>query len=157
MGKHGILVGMTVAAATVALAGCSQNKSAPSSSPGASAPAGSTQAGPPKVIVDGQSQNITGQVTCTPVSGNLSIGIGDPTNGVGAVVTTANPPAVPSVGLGNVNGVTLGYAAAAPNPGPAPSATKSGNTYTIKGTATGMDPSNSQQVTKPFEIDATCP
>lgn len=157
MVKHGILVGTTVAAAAVAsLVGCSQNKSAPSS-PAASAPAGSAQAGPPKVLVDGQSQNITGQVTCTQVSGSLSIGIGDPTNGVGAVVTNANPPAVQSVGLGSVNGVTLGYAAAAPNPGAAPSATKSGSTYTIKGTATGMDASNSQQVTKPFEIDATCP
>lgn len=158
MGKHQISVGMTLAAVTVAsLVGCSQNKSAPSSSPAASAPAGSAQAGPPKVIVDGQTQNITGQVTCTQVNGNTSIGIGDPTNGVGAVVTNANPPSVPSVGLGSVSGVTLGYASAAPNPGTPPQVTKSGNTYSIKGTATGMDPSNSQQVTKPFEIDATCP
>lgn len=114
-------------------------------------------AGPPKVIVDGQNQNVTGQVSCNQVSGNLSIGIGDPTDGVGAVVTNADPPAVQSVGLGSVNGVTLGYAAATPNPGRGAQATKSGNTYTIKGTATGTDASNSQQVTKPFEIDATCP
>jgi lipoprotein LpqH len=151
--KHGISVGMAVAAVTVAsLVGCSQNKSAPGSPPAGSAPAG-----PPKVLVDGQNQNVTGQVSCNQVSGNLSIGIGDPTNGVGAVVTNADPPAVQSVGLGSVNGVTLGYAAAAPNPGGSAQATKSGNTYTIKGTATGMDASNSQQVTKPFELDATCP
>ncbi len=153
MAKHGIVCGMAVAAITVAsLVGCSQNKSAQSSSPAGSAPAG-----PPKVIVDGQNQNITGQVSCTQVSGNLSIGIGDPTSGLGAVVTTADPPAVQSVGLGSVNGVTLGYAAAAPTPGSTPQATKSGNTYTVKGTATGVDATNSQQVSKPFEIDATCP
>ncbi|MGC2652507.1 MAG: lipoprotein LpqH, partial [Mycobacterium sp.] len=104
MAKHGISVGMAVAAVTVAsLVGCSQNKSAPGSSPAGSAPAG-----PPKVIVDGQNQNVTGQVSCNQMSGNLSIGIGDPTNGVGAVVTNADPPAVQSVGLGSVNGVTLG-------------------------------------------------
>ncbi len=153
MAKHGVLVGVTVAAMTVAsLVGCSQNKSTPGS-----APAGSAPAGPPKVIVDGQNQNVTGQVSCTQVSGNLSISVGDPTNGVGAVLTNADPPAVQSVGLGSVNGVTLGFAAAAPNPGGNAQATKSNNTYTIKGTATGLDASNSQQVTKPFEIDATCP
>lgn len=153
MAKHGVLVGVTVAAMTVAnLVGCSQNKSAPGS-----APAGSGPAGPPKVVVDGQNQNVAGQVSCTQVSGNLSIAVGDPSNGVGAVLTNADPPAVQSVGLGSVNGVTLGFAAAAPNPSGNAQAIKSGNTYTIKGTATGLDASNSQQVTKPFEIDATCP
>ena len=35
-----------------------------------------------------------------------------------------------------------------------------GKSYTIKGTATGVDTSNPQQpqkVTKPFEMDVTCP
>jgi lipoprotein LpqH len=129
------------------LAGCSNNKSNTSSS------SPSTE----KVTIDGQNQNITGQVSCTPAGGNLNIAIGDPTNGIGAVITTANPPAVQSVGLGNVNGVTLGYAAAAPNQGNV-QATKNGNSYTIKGTATGVNMANPQQpVTKPFEIDVTCP
>ena len=146
--KRAILFGIAAGAMVVAgLAGCSNNKSNTSSS------SPSTE----KVTIDGQNQNITGQVSCTPAGGNLNIAIGDPTNGIGAGITTANPAAVQSVGLGNVNGVTLGYAAAAPNQGNV-QATKNGNSYTIKGTATGVNMANPQQpVTKPFEIDVTCP
>ena len=146
--KPAILVGIAAVAMVVAgLAGCSNNTSNTSSS------SASTE----EVTIDGQNQNITGQVSCTPAGGNLNIGIGDPTNGIGAVITIANPPAVQSVGLGNVNGVTLGYSAAAPNQGNV-EATKNGNSYTIKGTATGVNMASPQQpVTKPFEVDVTCP
>ena len=150
--KRAILVGIAAASMVVAgLAGCSNKSNTSSSSTSASS--GSTQ----KVTIDGQNQNITGQVSCTQAGGNLNIGIGDPTNGIGAVITIANPPAVQSVGLGNVNGVTLGYSAAAPNQGNV-EATKNGNSYTIKGTATGVNMASPQQpVTKPFEMDVTCP
>jgi hypothetical protein len=60
------------------------------------------------------------------------------------------------VGLGNVNGV----AARVPGrrPGAEATATKDGNTYTIKGTATGVDMASPMQpMTKPFEIAVTCP
>lgn len=152
--KRGISVGIVATATVVAgLAGCSSNKSNTSSSNPTS-----SSAAPEKVVIDGQNQNVTGPVTCTPAGNNINIGIGDPTNGIGAVITNANPPAVQSVGLGNVNGVTLGYAAAAPNQANAPTATKNGNSYTIKGTATGVDiNSPTQPVTKPFEMDVTCP
>ena len=156
MAKHGILVGIAATATVVAgLAGCSSNKSSTSesSSSGSSAPA----PGGSKVIIDGQTQNVAGQVSCTQVNGNLSIGIGDPTTGIGAVVTNADPPVVQAVGLGNLTGVTLGYSAGAPNQGNA-QATKSGNSYTIKGTATGVNSADQQQaLSKPFEIDVTCP
>jgi lipoprotein LpqH len=160
MAKHLIVVGIAAAATVVAgLAGCSSNKS--STSAGSSAPAGaSTVTLPPggsKVIVDGQTQSVTGQVSCTQVNGNLSIGIGDPTNGIGAVVTNADPPVVQAVGLGNLTGVTLGYSAGAQNQANA-QATKSGNSYTIKGTATGVNAASPDQaLSKSFEIDATCP
>ena len=108
-----------------------------------------------KVVIDGQDQNVTGQVSCTQANGNVNIGIGDPTNGIGAVVNTADPPVVQAVGLGNLTGVTLGYSAGAPNQGNA-AATKNGNSYTIKGTAAGLSSSNSQQLTKTFEMDVTC-
>ena len=155
MAKHGILVGIAAAATVVAgLAGCSSNKSSTSeSSSSSSAPA----PGGNKVIVDGQTQSVTGQVSCTQVNGNLSIGIGDPTTGIGAVVTNADPPVVQAVGLGNLTGVTLGYSAGAPNQASA-QATKSGNSYTIKGTATGVNSANPQQpLSKSFEMDVTCP
>ena len=151
---HRILVGIAAAATVVAgLAGCSSNKPSTSASSSSSAPA----PGGNKVIVDGQTQNVTGQVSCTQVNGNLSIGIGDPTNGIGAVVTNADPPVVQAVGLGNLTGVTLGYSAGAQNQGNA-QATKSGNSYTIKGTAAGINSANPQQaLSKSFEIDVTCP
>ena len=152
MAKHGILVGIAAAATVVAgLAGCSSNKSDTSASSSAAAPAGN------KVVIDGQAQNVTGPISCTQVNGNLSIGIGDPSTGVGAVVTNADPPVVQAVGLGNLTGATLGYSAGAPNQANA-QATKSGNSYTIKGTATGVNQTNPDQLlSKSFEIDVTCP
>jgi ipoprotein LpqH len=154
--KHGIVVGVAgVAVVAAACAGCSSNKSNTGSS-GSSSPS----AAGPQVIVDGQTQNVSGQVTCTPSGDNTNIGIGDPTSGVGAVVSNANPPIVHSVGLGSVNNVTLGFSDAAPNQGGNAGAAVSGKTYAIKGTATGLDMSNPQQpqpVTKSFELDVTCP
>lgn len=155
--KRGIVVGVAgVAVAVAACAGCSSNKSSTgaSGSSSAGAPAG------PQVTVDGQKQNVSGQVTCTAAGDNTNIGIGDPTAGVGAVVSNANPPIVHSVGLGSVNNVTLGFSDAAPNQGGNAGAAVNGKSYAIKGTATGVDMSNPQQpqqVTKSFEIDLTCP
>ncbi|OMC49409.1 hypothetical protein A5745_06940 [Mycobacterium sp. IS-2888] len=137
-----------------ACAGCSSNKSNTGAS-SSSAPAG------PQVIVDGQNQNVSGPVTCTPAGANTTIGIGDPTAGVGAVVSNDNPPIVHSVGLGSVNGISLGFSDAAPNnQGANAGAAVNGKSYAIKGTATGADMSNRQQpkqVTKSFEIQVTCP
>jgi ipoprotein LpqH len=144
-----------VALAVAACAGCSSNKS----STGASSSSAPAAAGP-QVIVDGQNQNVTGQVTCNSANGVTTIGIGDATAGVGAVVSNDNPPIVHSVGLGNVNGVALGFSDAAPNQASNAGAAVNGKAYAIKGTATGTDMSNPQQpttVTKPFELNVTCP
>ncbi len=76
------------------------------------------------------------------------------------MVSNDNPPIVHAVGLGNVNGITLGFSDAAPNQGSNAGAVQDGKSYTIKGTATGADMSNPQQpqqVTKSFELDVTCP
>ncbi|BBZ50851.1 lipoprotein LpqH [Mycobacterium heidelbergense] len=153
--KRGIVVGVAgVAVMVAACAGCSSNKSNTGASSSAPAPAG------PQIIVDGQSQNVTGQVTCNSANGVTTIGIGDATAGIGAVVSNDNPPIVHSVGLGGVNGVTLGFSDAAPNQGSNAGAAVNGKSYAIKGTASGVDMSNPQQpqpVTKSFEMDVTCP
>ena len=77
------------------------------------------------------------------------------------MVSNDNPPIVHSVGLGSVNGVTLGFSDAAPNnQGANAGAAMSGKDYAIKGTASGADMTNPQQpqpVTKSFELDVTCP
>ncbi|ORW96470.1 hypothetical protein AWB92_05815 [Mycobacterium sp. IEC1808] len=155
--KRGIVVGVAgVAVVVAACAGCSSNKSSTGASSSSSAPA----AAGPQVVVDGQNQNVSGQVTCNSANGVTTIGIGDPTAGVGAVVSNDSPPIVHSVGLGSVNGIALGFSDAAPNQASNAGAAVNGKSYAIKGTATGTDMSNPQQpktVTKPFELDVTCP
>ena len=94
--KREIVVGVAgLAIAAAACAGCSSNKSNPgASSSSAAAPAG------PQLTVDGQNQNISGAVTCNTANGVLTIGVGDATAGIGAVLSTDNPPIVHSVGSG---------------------------------------------------------
>ncbi len=155
--KRGIVVGVAGVAVVIAAgAGCSSNKFGSGASGSSSAPA----AAGPQLIVDGQNQNVSGQVTCAAAGDNTNIGIGDPTAGLGAVVSNGNPPLVHSVGLGTVNGVALGFSDAAPNQGGNAGAAVDGKTWAIKGTATGVDMSNPQQpqqVTKSFELNVTCP
>jgi ipoprotein LpqH len=158
--KRGIVIGAAgVALVVAASAGCSSNKSSTGSSGSPSSSAAAAAAGP-VLTVDGQNQNISGQVTCTTAGNNITIGIGDPTTGLGAVVSNGNPPLVHSVGLGTVNNVALGFSDAAPNQNGNAGAAVNGKDWAIKGTATGTDMSNPQQpqqVTKPFELDLTCP
>jgi len=153
-----VVVGVAAAAVVVAgLAGCSNTKSGDTSASSSSAAAAPPA---PQVIVDGQQQNVTGAVTCKTENNAVTIGIGDPTSGVGAVVSTDNPPIVHAVGLGTVNGVALGFSDAAPDQATNAGAAVAGKSYTIKGTAKGTDMSNPQEpqsVSKSFELDVTCP
>lgn len=165
--KRSVTVAAAAAAiAIVGLSGCSSDKkteSAPVSS--SSTPSSSSESSPSvsaggaaantKVTIDGQDQNVSGTTVCTTMGGDVNIAIGGAATGIAAVLTDANPPEVKSVGLGNVNGVTLAYTAGT-GQGNA-EATKDGNEYKITGTATGIDVANPMQpVNKPFEIDVTC-
>lgn len=155
---------LTIAVAGAAIlaagvSGCSSgNKSAPSSSASGSSTSASASSGGAagtKVIIDGKDQNVSGSVVCTNAGGTVNIAIGGAATGIAAVLSDGNPPQVKSVGLGNVNGVTLGYTSGT-GQGNA-SAEKNGNSYKITGTATGVDMANPlQPVNKPFEIDVTC-
>ncbi|CAJ1501904.1 lipoprotein LpqH [[Mycobacterium] holstebronense] len=168
--KRSVTVAAAAAAiAVVGLSGCSSDKksetkhasssSAASSSSSSSESSASVSVGgaaaATKVTIDGQDQNVTGTTVCTTMAGDVNIAIGGAATGIAAVLTDANPPEVKSVGLGNVNGVTLAYTAGT-GQGDA-KATKDGNEYKISGTATGIDTANPMQpVNKPFEIDVTC-
>jgi lipoprotein LpqH len=155
-----------VAIMVASLTGCSGDKSSSSESSKASessstSSAASTSvsasagAGTAKVTIDGQPKDMNGQVVCSAMGGKYNIAIGEGTTGV-AVVMAEDASNVSSVGLGNVNGVTLGFQEGAP--GGKASATKDGKTYKISGEATGVDMANPMQpVTKPFEIEVTCP
>ena len=155
---------MTIAAAAaataaVALSGCSNDKPATSSTGTSSSAASASVAAPgganaTKLIIDGQDQHVQGTAVCTTEFDNVAIAIGGAATGIDAALT-GNPPVVVTVGLGNVNGVTLDYAAGSGKNDA--KVTKDGNTYKITGTATGVDPANlGQLVSKPFELDATC-
>ena len=154
--KQGIVVGATVAAILVAgCAGCSSKKSDQGASSSAPPPASG-----PQVSVDGKPQSVSGPVTCTPDGDNIKIGIGDAGDGIGAVISNADPPIVHAVGLGTVDNIMFGYSDAAPGQSGNAGAAKSGKTYAIKGTANGVDMSDAQnpkQVSKPFEMQVTCP
>ncbi len=167
--KRGIVVAVAGAAVLAAgLSGCSKDEkktessssSASASSSAVSATSGtataSAGAGTAKVTIDGQPQDINGQVVCATAGGNYNIAIGEAATGI-AVVMSEDASNVSSVALGNVNGVTLGYTPGVPG-GASATATKDGNNIKVTGTATGIDMANPMQpVTKPFEIEVTCP
>ncbi len=164
--NRGFVVAVGGAALVIAgLSGCSSGdkKSESSSSSASSSASGTASAsataapsgGGTKVSIDGQDQNVSGTVVCSAMGGNMNIAIGDAATGIAAVLNS-DGATVQSVGLGNVNGVTLGYQSGS-GQGEA-KAEKDGNSYKISGTATGIDMANPMQpVNKPFEIDVTCP
>lgn len=144
MRREAIVAVVGAAAIAAGLSGCSSSKSST---------AGASNA---KVTIDGQDQNIHGTVACNTVGGKINIAIGDKSTGIGAVLSDDKPPQVESVGLGNVNGAALGYTAGT-GQGNA-QATKDGSKYKISGSASGVNISDPMHpVTKPFEIDVTCP
>ena len=158
--KRGFLVAIGGAAIVIAgLSGCSSDDTK-SESPATSAEATETGAasagsGETKVSIDGQDQNVSGTVVCSAMGGNMNIAIGDAATGIAAVVSE-DGSTVQSVGLGNVNGVTLGYQSGT-GQGKA-KAEKDGSNWKISGTATGVDMANPMQpVNKPFEIEVACP
>ncbi|MFL0240850.1 lipoprotein LpqH [Mycobacterium sp. SMC-17] len=145
---------LVIGVVALGLAGCSTENSKPT--------AGSPNSGlrAPQVIVDGQQRPVSGGVTCHQAGDNVTIGIGDISSGVGAVVTTSDPPQVRTVGLGTVDGVALGFTSSEPGEADQAVAAVRGKSYAIKGTASGSDLSNPrspQQVSKSFEMDVACP
>ena len=163
--KRGFVVAIGGAAIVIAgLSGCSSGEKkseSPATSAEATTEAGTASAtaapsgGGTKVTIDGQDQNVGGTVVCSAMGGNMNIAIGDAATGIAAVLSE-DGSTVQSVGLGNVNGVTLGYQSGT-GQGEA-KATKDGSNWKISGTATGIDMANPMQpVNKPFEIDVACP
>jgi lipoprotein LpqH len=153
--KRGFVVAVGGAAIVIAgLSGCSGEKKSETSGETSSAAAAE---GKSTVTIDGKDQAVQGTVVCSTMGENVNIAIGDATTGIGAVVSAGDSPTVHSVGLGNVNGAVLGFQENA-GQGEA-KAEKDGNTYTISGSATGTDMNNPMQgiITKPFEIEVTCP
>lgn len=153
--KRGFVVAVGGMAILIAgLSGCS-SEDKKSETTGETSSAASAE-GKTTVTIDGKDQAVQGTIVCSSMGGNMNIAIGDAATGIAAVVSEGDEPTVQSVGLGNVNGVTLGYQSGS-GQGEA-KAEKDGKTYTITGTATGVDMANPlQPVNKPFEIEVSCP
>ncbi|MGV0586645.1 lipoprotein LpqH [Mycobacteroides chelonae] len=143
------------------LAGCSGdgNESAPSSAEKTTVSAEGGAAAmnsSAKVVVDGKEKKVEGAIACSTAAGQVNIGMGAGMQAIAVVLSDGDSPKVTSVGLGNIDGVTLGFADGAP--GGKATATKDGKKYTVTGTATGVDTANPMQpIEKPFEIEVTCP
>ena len=132
--KRGFVVAVGGMAILVAgLSGCSSDERSPR--PPARPPSAAAAEGKTTVTIDGKDQAVQGTVVCSSMGGNMNIAIGDAATGIAAVVSEGDSPTVQSVGLGNVNGVTLGYQSGT-GQGEA-KAEKDGKTYKISGTATG--------------------
>jgi lipoprotein LpqH len=152
--KRGFVVAVCGLAIVAGLSGCSKDEKKSETS-GETSSAASAE-GKTTVTIDGKDQAVQGTIVCSSMGGNVNIAIGDAATGIAAVVSEGDEPTVQSVGLGNVNGVTLGYQSGT-GQGEA-KAEKDGKTYTISGTATGVDMANPlQPVNKPFEIEVSCP
>jgi ipoprotein LpqH len=164
-----LLIAIATATAIAGVTGCSSdNKSsgpasssaAPSSAtsgPGASgaaAPAPPPATPPAKITVDGQPLPVTDPVDCNAKDGKFSIAIGQPFIGV-IVAVEQDASVVHLVGLGEINGLNYNFTEGVP--GQSATATKSGNTYHVTGTASGTDNKGKQQAAKPFTVDVTCP
>jgi ipoprotein LpqH len=145
--NRGVVLAVGGAAIVVAgLSGCSSGGGG----------TGSTTNGDVTVTLDGQAQTVKGNVSCVTQGGNVVIGIGDATAGIGATLTSGDSPEVQTVGMGSSSGVALAYTKG--GVGGEAKATKDGSKYDITGKVTGIDIKNPlAPVTKPFEIKVTCP
>lgn len=149
------------------LAGCSSDKSASEQAEDAVSSAtsavtsatdaakGNPAPGHAALSVDGTEHALSGAAVCTATGGTMNIAVGEGASAV-AIVLAEDASAVTSVGLGNIDGVSL--AVGPTGAGGEATATKDGNTYKVTGTATGVDVANpTQLVKKPFELAVTCP
>ncbi|MCG5432909.1 lipoprotein LpqH [Mycobacterium sp. MYCO198283] len=158
--KRGLAIAASgTAILAAALTGCGGDNAESSATSASSGESSSTAAGAgtssgsgtSQVIIDGQKQEIAGNVVCTDVGGNKEIAIGDAATGQGLTVsiTNADPPAVNRVVFGALGGGNLMYQQGVM--GGNAEVEVDDKTYNVKGNAmSGM-----QQ--KPFEISVTCP
>jgi ipoprotein LpqH len=109
-------------------------------------------------LVDGQDQGVANRALCNTMNSGIRITVGMGNDRAVVDLSDADPPEVKAVHIDNlaVNGMTFAYESGT-NQGYA-NVTKGGNAYIITGTVTGGVASDAtQQVSKSFEVDASCP
>lgn len=148
--KRVLVAGAGMIAAAAVLVGCSSG-----------APNGVSTGGDASVKVEGK--DLSGldlkSVTCAKQGGKFVVASGaiNGQQGLGVVMTDANPPAVESVTM-FVDGTALGVAQVGGAKSGSADVKVNGSTYTITGEAQGVDTKNplAGQITKPFEIKVSC-
>lgn len=139
---------IAVAAATLAIAGCS---SAP---PQPKLGASELVAGTAKVTVNGHNAGTTEAVQCSSTGPLTTITTGDQASGVSALVSNKDALTAESVGIHNLGGFTGSYNAGL---GGTAKVTMTGRTYEIIGTADGFDTANpSFRASGTFAVQVSC-
>lgn len=180
----GMVAGATVFA--MALSGCSGAKSSRPSEAGSPAPSSAvtTVPGPSDgptpvtptttttsvaettmeadgsatVVIDGNRTELSGQLTCSNTAdGNFNIVMSNPTQTYSLAVSLSNDfTTVRSVGLGNIDGVSLSFQEY--QAGVEASVSRDGNTYTVTGTGVGFNKDDlNAQINEDFTVVASCP
>lgn len=162
--KKIVTAGIGIAAAALALVGCSDDKGSTPASSTPAASGSSTQvsaSGNTEVKVEGQ--DLAGldlnSVSCVKAAGKINVASGavGGQQGVAVVMTDATPPTVESLGL-VVDGSALAVAQMGGMKSGSADVAVDGSTYTITGEAQGADMKNPMagMITKKFEIKVTC-
>ena len=139
---------MAVAAATLAVTGCS------SGPPDYQPAPGTLVAGTAQVTVNGQNNGTTQAVDCTAAGSLTTITTGDQTSGVTTLVSNKDELTAEAVSINNVGGFTGSYNAGL---GGTAKVAMTDRTYDITGTADGFDTANpSFRKSGTFAIKVAC-
>ena len=156
--RRGVLVA-TVAALLAAPMSCSSSDPDPSGNGEASGQ------GSVRIVIDGRSRTVSGKVVCLDgPTGEVNIEVdpldADPGAGpaVPIVVLDLTPRGdAPSVSLLTINLPDIGLATGRYRNRGAPTASKAGSTYTVKGEGSVLGTPPKSQIYMPFELELTCP
>lgn len=168
--KHLLVLGLTTAAVTAALAGCSSaDESTPASSsstaagpgtgsetPSGTAAAPAAQPGTGRVTLNNADLSPATNVSCQTDGGVVTIDL-ESTPKTTVVVTDEDTPAVRSVTIGELGsgGPSMVYVDGVSGKA---QATRTDKNFTVTGTGTGAAPDAPDKPTEmPFEIAVTCP
>jgi Mycobacterium 19 kDa lipoprotein antigen len=118
-----------------------------------------------RIVVEGQTRTVDGTTVCLDgPTGEVTIEVNPAGTAPGA--TSPNPivvldltpqGAAPSVSLLAINLPDIALSAGRYRTSGVPTATKAGNTYTVKGQATVVGTPPDRPVYKAFELEITCP
>jgi ipoprotein LpqH len=138
-----------------ALVGCSSGSGNGVGAPASSAPPASAPSAGVKIVVDGKARPIQNKVVCVSAGNSVMANIGSNQDGIAITLSAGDNPALEDLNLGTVDGLPLMYSDS--DTGPKPTVTKAGSTYKIVGTATSPSPTGTGTVSKPFDMEFTCP